>query len=50
LEAAVVNWPGGLGEREFRHAGKLPFGLRNTVGEVHIYVILVAKTMKVPFI
>jgi hypothetical protein len=50
LEAAVVNLPGDLRERKFRHPGKLPLGFRNTVGEVHIYAMLVTKTLKVLFI
>src|SRR5207302_696129 len=50
LEAAVVNMPGSLRERKFRHAGKLLLGSRNAVDEVHSYVMLAAKTMKVLFI
>jgi len=50
LEAAVVTLPGGSRERKFRHAGKLPFELRNTVDEVQVYVMPVAKTLKALFI
>jgi len=50
LEAPVVNLPGGMRERKFSHACKSPLEHRNAVGEVHIYVMLVAKTLKVLFI
>jgi hypothetical protein len=50
LETAVVNLPGGLRERKFKHAGKLPLTLRNTPDEAHTYEMLLAKTMKTHFI
>jgi hypothetical protein len=50
LEGAVTNVPGSLQERESRHSGKLPLGPRNPVDEVHNYVMLTAKMMKVLFI